>query len=536
MKLQLNTILKNPKINNYKVLTGEHTLQKKITGITIMDIDDISNWLNPEEVLIIGKFFLEGIITKQFLLKLHKKKCSGIITKTKFEKYISDDLIIYARNLGLPIIVFSDNYSWNDIMSPINLEIVRSQNRELKLADQYNYIMINSVFKNNSFKGICNHVTSVLAFPIALVNKDFKIIDSSDNLDWKKVVESINIKENSRIYLSEEFNSTEVATYNLPSPSYNDSELLSYSLESDNVLVSKLLVYVPINYNIRNISFHLKVENFLHVVAIKEEVYQQSFDRFLWHEEILLNNLLNYSNETDQSKNDIEFSTGKTIKEKYYVVVIKNDAIFKEESSLYYYAKNEKFTKPYFKDLLLFRKKNIFIGFLPEENIPLNTQLKEILISFENFYDDSGFLIGASSLKKVTQLEQGLREAYEALGNTTSKCPTKIYSSLGFLRLLTDQDGNFKNEYYYELLETYITPLVKSDTQKDSDHLHTIITYLKNNQAIKLTADELFIHKNTLRARLKKIFSMLEVDSLNSDDMLNLHLAIKIYESTKIVK
>lgn len=365
MKLQLDSILQTPTISDYKVLTGEHTLKKIVSGVTIMDTQNIEKWINPNELLIIGEFFLEGIVTKEFLLNLHKKKCSGIITKKKFEQSIDNDLLIYARNLGFPIVVFSDQFSWNDIMSPINLEIVRSQNRELQLADQYNYIMINSVFKNNSFKGICDQVTKVLKFPIALVDKDFKIIDSSNNLNWNNAMEALNIEENSKIYLSEEFNSTEVSTYHLSSKEYNDAELLSYTLDKPSSLISKLLIYIPVDLNIRNVSFHLKIENFLHILSIKEEMYKQSFNDFLWHEEILINEMLNYSGQSEQHKNNTEFATGKTIKENYYVVVITNDQLLKEDISLYQYAKNDKSTKPYFKHLLLFRKKiNLLASFL----------------------------------------------------------------------------------------------------------------------------------------------------------------------------
>lgn len=536
MKLQLDSILQTPTISDYEVLTGEHTLKKFVSGITIMDTYDIGKWINPDELLIVGKFFLEGIVTKEFLLNLHKNKCSGIITKKKFKQYINNDLLIYARNLGFPIIIFSDQFSWNDIMSPINLEIVRSQNRELQLADQYNYIMINSVFKNNSFKGICDQVTKVLKFPIALVNKDFKIIDSSHNLNWNAAINVLNTEEKSKIYLSEEFNSTVVSTYHLAPKEYDEAELLSYTLDKPSSLISKLLIFVPVDHNIRNVSFHLKIENFLHILSIKEEMYKQSLNDFLWHEEILINEILNYSQQSEQHKNDTEFATGKTIKEEYYIVVINNKQLLEEDSSLYHYAKNEKSTKPYFKHLLLFRKKNQFIGFLPANDITLKTQIQEIYHSMKQFYNNPNFLIGVSSLKNISDLKRGVREAEEALGNTSLENPIITYSSLGFLRLLTDKNGKYENEYYYELLDTFINPLVKLDSNKDSDLLITIITYFENNQAIQSTANQLFIHKNTLRSRLKHIFSILEINSSNSDHLLNLQIAIKIYQSIQNIK
>lgn len=533
--MKLNSILQTPFVDEYEVLTGEHTLQKVVSGITIMDTYDIKEWLNPHEILIIGNFFLDGVITKDFLLKLHQKKCSGIVTKEKFKKYINDDLLIYSRNLGLPIIVFSDKLSWNDIMSPINLEIVRSQNRELQLADRYNYIMVNSVFKSNSFKGICDQISNVLKSPIALVDEDFQIIDSSNNLNWEEVITNLDSRKESKIYLSEEFNSTEVSTFHLVSENYENAEVLSYTLDKPSSIISRLIIYVPVDFNIMNVSFHLKIENFLHILSIKEEMYKQSFNDFLWHEEILINKMLNYSQISEQSRDDIEFATGKTIKESYYVITIENKELFQQNNFLLDYSKNKNSNKPFFRKFLLFRIKDKFIGFLPPSEISIEEQSKEIAEVMKLFYSKDNFFMGISRLKKIENLKRGLREAEEALELTSTKKKIVLYNSLGFLRLLTDSNGQYKNEYYYELMEQFVRPLIELDETRNSELLKTITAYFENNQAINSTADYLYIHKNTLRSRLKRIYSLLDVDCSNSDHMLNLQVALKIYQTTQNV-
>ena len=52
--------------------------------------------------------------------------------------------------------------------------------------------------------------------------------------------------------------------------------------------------------------------------------------------------------------------------------------------------------------------------------------------------------------------------------------------------------------------------------------------YLHNNCSKTETEKQLFIHKNTLRARLETIGKILNCDLSKTEDLFNIQLAIKI--------
>jgi sugar diacid utilization regulator len=75
-------------------------------------------------------------------------------------------------------------------------------------------------------------------------------------------------------------------------------------------------------------------------------------------------------------------------------------------------------------------------------------------------------------------------------------------------------------------LELY---LGKINERKDSIELkETLDVYLRNNGLLKKTADELFIHQNTLKYRIEKLQNLTGFDLLDSEARLNLMLALRL--------
>ncbi len=70
------------------------------------------------------------------------------------------------------------------------------------------------------------------------------------------------------------------------------------------------------------------------------------------------------------------------------------------------------------------------------------------------------------------------------------------------------------------------------DKNHNSELLNTLTVILENDWNLKVSADVLFIHYNTMKYRYKKIASIINEDLNQSDVRLNLSLALKIYQMT----
>ena len=58
----------------------------------------------------------------------------------------------------------------------------------------------------------------------------------------------------------------------------------------------------------------------------------------------------------------------------------------------------------------------------------------------------------------------------------------------------------------------------------------TLEAYLRNDKKIYKTAKELFVHRNTVRYRIKKISDILGIDMENGEILFNIYFSYKALE------
>ncbi|MEL3971206.1 helix-turn-helix domain-containing protein [Rossellomorea oryzaecorticis] len=133
----------------------------------------------------------------------------------------------------------------------------------------------------------------------------------------------------------------------------------------------------------------------------------------------------------------------------------------------------------------------------------------------EQFYN---FLIGVGKeYTTLYQMRKSFLEASEVIetANFISPRPESMpreFAQLGIYRYLPAlYEKNTSKDYYSDDLLS----LIKNDVKKQTDLLRTLEVYLKNDGKGKQTANELFIHPNTLNYRIKKIQELTTIDFNN---------------------
>lgn len=104
-----------------------------------------------------------------------------------------------------------------------------------------------------------------------------------------------------------------------------------------------------------------------------------------------------------------------------------------------------------------------------------------------------------------------------------------FFSDLGLERILYKHDLQDLKEYYDNVLGN----LVNYDATNDSDLMDTLEAFAANHFDITQTAKVLFLHRNTLRYRLKKIEEILNMELDDFHIKLNISAAFKIKQVQK---
>ncbi len=101
-----------------------------------------------------------------------------------------------------------------------------------------------------------------------------------------------------------------------------------------------------------------------------------------------------------------------------------------------------------------------------------------------------------------------------------------FYNQLGVYNLLIKIQ---QNEYTDVLLNQYLNSLIKYDEEYNMDLFETLEHLVKNDWDINLTSQELFVHYNTVKYRMKKIQEILQLNLEDSEIKFNIALALKLY-------
>jgi len=102
------------------------------------------------------------------------------------------------------------------------------------------------------------------------------------------------------------------------------------------------------------------------------------------------------------------------------------------------------------------------------------------------------------------------------------------YNELGaYLLLDTLKTSKELDTFYYNILGNLL------ETDKNHELLNTLKEYFNHDESLKVTADYLFIHVNTLKYRMKKVEKITNQDLNTSEGKLNLNLALKIFDMKK---
>lgn len=100
------------------------------------------------------------------------------------------------------------------------------------------------------------------------------------------------------------------------------------------------------------------------------------------------------------------------------------------------------------------------------------------------------------------------------------------YRELGVYQLLLSIDNKETIKRYYSDM---LGKLEEHDQNNGSDYLEFLNVYLNSNCNINDTADKLFIHRNTVVYKIKKINELLDCDLSEIDVRVQLYLAIMLH-------
>lgn len=128
-------------------------------------------------------------------------------------------------------------------------------------------------------------------------------------------------------------------------------------------------------------------------------------------------------------------------------------------------------------------------------------------------------------VKSYEQVKKILR--LQAQKNSNELC---VYDEQDVYSLLFAVEDN---EVMADYLDKQLGPLIKSDDLKGTNYVEVLQIYLENNGSVNQTAEQLFVHRNTVNYKLGKIEELLSCDLSEFYQRVKLQLALMVYHLLK---
>jgi len=126
-------------------------------------------------------------------------------------------------------------------------------------------------------------------------------------------------------------------------------------------------------------------------------------------------------------------------------------------------------------------------------------------------------------------LARSFEEANRAMAIRESSRTTNgitVFDELGLYRLIAPGDRTDETQHF---TRQWIGPLVDYDAAHGADLVHTLSAYLESGGSHNAAAEELVVHRSTVRYRLQRIRELTNADLADPDTRFNLQVATRAW-------
>ena len=552
MAYTVRKLLESEQFPKMKLLCGEKGLDLEVKGIRIIEIEDMERYLTGGEILITSfQVYLScnDREVEQHFEDLVKSDISGFIVKKRKEYDPTGRRLSllekHCKKYEIPLVEISEDLHYWGIIRYVIMQVFDKATARLKYFkithDNFNAFILN----NN---GLCNTASNIIKFlsvmienPVVLYYGNLNCMVST-NSDNSKLISSDEIqpyKPNiiTKFQYMKQMKGSCVQ-YVVKFAILNEMEIYITITEENRELTE--LDYMAIENAIINLQY-----GFLSEFA-QDEV-KKTYQRDLIHN--ILNGLLSSKEMTEAAaqlgmkESDtyrvVDFHTiKKNVQRKYTKEQLQEVGVIVGE--LMYLLP----------DALIYRNMDQIVMIQQVDSNQTELEYQKEMEEVEDVIQrsilyrkkDTDFQIGiGKSVEGYQRLKESYYEASQAIKYieiirqvTGDKNKSVVqYSNLGFFQIFGKVDDMTE-------LERCIPETLKKLYLYDDEHKGELITtlqmYLKNNQSIKKTADEMFVHYRTISYRLEKIKQISGINFDDANEVLAVSNGLIIYKMLKEIE
>lgn len=521
-----------------RILAGHRGLTRHVQFVNISDTPDVIHYLDKNYLLLTTAYPFKDNPDKlcDLIREMHALDCAGLVIKVnRFLKELPEKVKILADSLAFPIIDLPSSYTLGDLSRHILNYLNDHEAEQLYYALHVHKDFSDMMFKGYSLGSLVEQLGHFLSRPTILVNHRGEVISYSHDFR-KDSMESIKIEAVHKIKESL-IEARQGTTINIDSQ--ENLSFTTFPVETKREHPSMLVIFEA--NTLPYPSSQMAIEQAGNVISFTM-VKEQAIDE---NSRLLKNNFF-----ADLIEKRIESNQEVLSRANYYglkenmstiCMTCIVDAQGENYEALQFYEKKVGELHHTIYDQLedeiahnemnatLFTKETYFVILLQYQNY---TEIEtEEIQSFiegakENIEGDFSVSFGISNpVQALAEIPVAYHEAVEAIQSGYELKQTSFvnfYKAREIEELLNMIPPKDSIAFYESTLKSLAYP----QTKEDQELVKTIKVYLDCQCNISETSRILYIHRNTVKYRVKKTEEMLKRSFQDPTDSLRIRVAL----------
>ena len=515
MKITVEELLKMEEFSGFRVLCGAGGLDKEVESVSVMDAPDIYKWIRGREILLTSGYVLKDNMDTMpdLIRKLAERNAAALFIKLgRFVNEIPKAAAQTATQLDFPIVYMPYEYTFVDVITPALTRVNSYQLEQIRHSERIHRTFINIAVKQEGIK---------------------KIIEYLSNLIGQEVVYYSVLKIKG------------VQFYTNGEPEFDREHFMSKYPCFGVTVNGKTCGYViVINEKYKAEKYDLIAIDHA-ITVIKLDVQKQIFEREV-ERKYKDNFVLDLIFHTLESMDEIE-TRGRTFgwhfSGEYYAMIADIDHFkAKYVKGVNSSTEIDRISRQMTDDIIeyvtgafagcvytTFTEQVVFVihknSFDHGELRQKLNEINRLLKKEKGFTAVFSFGSRAGDISRVHISYQQAKTALHLTRHLGREGCVCFYSELGIYTLL---DKLKDNVYVEKFAGDCLKKLLIYDITTNSDLYKTLETLVRYNWNLKETAENMYVHYNTMKKRYHKIQEILGISFENAGAKMEVELAVKI--------
>ncbi len=524
-----------------EVLAGEAGLSRRVENVYFMEVPDIYTYIDQNGLLLTTLYPVadkpEHIET--LIPKLAELNLAGIAIKPgRYVAEIPTIMVEQANELGIPLMKLPDGANLSTLTNQVLTKFLDVKTSLLEFRNKMHQQLLELLLEGTDVNKFVHSIASLVNAPVLLLNNDFEYVGSSLHNEHKisiqhKAYNSDASKSTFSVQVDDTVYDKNDLFIQCIFAGGNDYGFLVILLEKEKNLTEDLIIAIEQASFI--IAFLFQTEQTL---LQKERNHLSSFVRDIFHNQ--------YTSQTEMIEKAKVFRWN--LQFPLVLVSIKTNekdsekklAIFHKmlDSGLIEVSASKMVDVPIENCKVLYINDSLvcFISLVSEKNV--RKKLQNLGDTILTLFEKNGNL-GVSISDTVHHFNQ-MKEYYD---NSTlvfqvykehlqKQSYVHFYGDIGLFRLFHYVDNLY-------MLEDFVTEklgkVFEYDKKKNTNLLETLKYYIKNNTNVQKTAEDMFVHYNTMRYRINKL-KELGIDGEDGFELTEISLAYQLHQYLQLKK